>query len=256
MTIATRNTFRSSRSGGLVLAFACLAEAALTPGVRAQTNAAVPPSNRWLLIVETSRYTRSSGNEVPRLAAMIVASGMKGQVRSGDTLGMWTFNDALYTGKFPLQTLAPEVNRRIAQRVFDFLNEQEFEKKGRLDKILPEVHQIIKESDYLTVILLSSGTKEISGTPFDAEINTAYETLQKERKKTKLPIVTVLRAQQGRITNYTVSLPIRSLEIPPLPPELLVTNVVESKPAPRPKPVVPPLILRGRQSEPETEPPP
>ena len=38
---------------------------------------------------------------------------MKGQVEAGDTIGLWTFNEELYTGRFPLQTWLPPAQEDI-----------------------------------------------------------------------------------------------------------------------------------------------
>ena len=73
--------------------------------LRAQTNTAraLPPSNRCLLIVETSRSMQRRAEAVLKAVQDLLTSGLNGQLRQGDTLGLWTFNDDLYTGRFPLQ---------------------------------------------------------------------------------------------------------------------------------------------------------
>src|SRR5689334_22547523 len=78
---------------------------------------AEPPSQRWLIVVDISRSMKDCAETVPQVAAVLVNSGMNGQMRRGDTLGIWTFNDDIYTGRFPLQEMSPELSGKIAGRV-------------------------------------------------------------------------------------------------------------------------------------------
>jgi hypothetical protein len=118
---------------------------------------------------------------------------------------------------------------------------------------MPEALGLIKDSDFITVIILSTGTDKVSGTPFDDKINGAFERVKKEAKKGAVIVATVLRGRHGQITDYAVMLPIQGFELPPLPPELLATNVAKVKAAPAKAPVAP-LIMSGSKvlSEPVT----
>jgi hypothetical protein len=177
---------------------------------------------------------------VSKIAGWMVDNRIKAQVRSGDTLGVWTFDKDL-----PLQVIAPETSTICARQVYAFLKKQKFENKSRFEKILPEVNQVIKDSDFITVILLSSGAEAINGTPFDDRINAAYKASKKDQEKAGLPFLVLLRAQHGQITDCTVSLSPQAFELPPLPPQLLAPRVVAIKPPPAPAPVVQPLIMKG-----------
>ncbi len=76
----------------------------------AQANAAKAPlsSNRWLLVVDTSRAMHRRSGAVLKAVEELLMSDLNGQLRRGDTLGLWTFNKDLYAGRFPLQTWSPE----------------------------------------------------------------------------------------------------------------------------------------------------
>jgi len=224
---------------------------------------AAAPSNRWLLIVETSRATQPRMEGVAQTAGNLILSGMNGQVRPGDTLGVWTFDSELHAGEFPLQTLSPQNSKTVAERVALFLAMQKFEKRAGLENILPEMGELITNSQFITVILISSGEERIRGTPFDSEINAQYRALQSQQAAARMPLVTVLRAQRGRITDFVVSAPPAFLEMPALPPELRIveTPTPVEKPAepkrietPPPTPKAPPLIVRGKKPDLEPEP--
>ncbi len=249
--------FRYLRRFALLLLAGCAF--AFVNAASAQTNSV--PSNRWLFVVDTSRGMQRRADAARQIAASLVDSGMHGQMRSGDSIGLWTFNDTLHSGQFPLQEWKPGDSRAIAQRVFDFLKSQKNEKDSRLEKIMPEMNQVIAASEFITVILISEGSTEIHGTPFDAKINSSYQAWRDQQEKSAMPFVTLLRARDGKIAQYVVNTPPFPLELPALPEELLKPRVTKpavaevEKPEPAQPRVVPPLILSGKKKEPPVETP-
>jgi hypothetical protein len=215
------------------------------------TNAAAP-GNRWLLIVETSRAMQRRAEAAQQVAGSLIFSGMNGQMHAGDTLGIWTFNESLHTGRVPLQDWTPENKQDLARMVFSFLKSQKNEKDGRLNSVTTSLLEVVKDSEFITVVIISDGSSPISGTPFDAKINASFKEWQAQQKQSQMPFLTILRAKAGKITEYVVNTPPFPLELPPLPPELLVPpKAREIKPAPPvAKPVaLPNLILSGRKPE-------
>jgi hypothetical protein len=168
----------------------------------AQTNTAPARlTNRYLLIVETSRSMHDRGDGALRVAADLFTSGMGGQVQRGDTIGLWTFNDELHAGKFPLQAWSPAARTNMAKNVVNFLRTQKLEKKPRFDKVMPVLQQVVHDSEYITVIVLSSGEAPIKGTPFDARVNGFYATWRSQQKAVGMPFIAILRAQKGKFAD-------------------------------------------------------
>src|ERR1035441_5807335 len=87
------NRGRSGLALAPPLLAALLLLATLMPSqLPAQTNTAKAPpsSHRWLLIVETSRSMQRRSDAVLTAVQDLLTSGMVGQLRPGDTLGVWT----------------------------------------------------------------------------------------------------------------------------------------------------------------------
>jgi hypothetical protein len=179
----------------------------------------------------------------------LLASGIGGQLRRGDTIGVWTYNQELIAGKFPLQVWSPETHRAVGNRILTFLNEQKYEKRARLDKVLPAVQDLIKDSKFITVILISDGGQKIHGTPFDDRINGFYKLWNGEQQAARMPFVTVLRARDGTITDHTINSAPWPVELPPLPAELAAPAVPERKPAPVQKAAPAALVFSGKKPE-------
>ena len=236
------------RYSGVVLAPARLAgllllSALTTFQLRAQTNTAkaLPSSNRWLLIVETSHSMQGRADGVLQTVQDLLKSRLRGQLRQGDTLGIWTFNEGLYMGRFPLQTWSPEAQQDIASRTLTFLKAQQYEKQASLDTVLPDLSRVIKDSLFLTIILISSGDEKMHGTPFDDRINESYQKWHDQQEKTRMPFVTVLRAKNGQLTNVAVNTPQSA--------ETIQSKLVEALHN-APPPTASPLIVSGKKPQP------
>ena len=195
----------------------------LGDGVFLPMRAAQPPapltlsSNRYLFIVDTSFSMRNLAPSVLQTVGKLLMSDMNGNLRRGDTLGVWTFNEQLHAGRFPLQVWSPDRRQAIALRVTEFLKKQPLEKKTDLNVALTQMFQVIKNSDNIIVILFSDGDEQIRGTPFDDEINAVYREQHRKMQKAGTPFVTVLRAKGGEIVNHSVNFAPWPIDIPIFP---------------------------------------
>ena len=154
------------------------------------------PSDRCLLIVETSKSMQRRADAVLGVVQDMLMSGLNGQFRDGGTLGVWTFNEDLYAGRFPLQTWSSSAQKDITQRTLTFLKGQKYEKQANFDKVAPALGRVISDSRRLTVILISSGDWKIRGTPFDDRINGFYQQWHDQQQKARMPFVTDLARQE------------------------------------------------------------
>lgn len=224
-------------------------------GAKAQTNTApARVTNRYLLIVETSSVMQNRADGAFRVVADLFTSGMGGQLQRGDTIGLWTFNNELHAGKYPLQGWSPSARTNMAMNALNFLRAQKFEKKPRFDKVTPGLQQVVHGSQYITVIVISSGEAPLKGTPFDAQVNEFYNTWRSQQKSSRMPFIAVLRGQKGQFADCALHWAPWPVDLPPLPAELLAARVVkpvtpERKSAPA---SLPALTFTGHK--PATEP--
>jgi hypothetical protein len=237
---------------GFLLAFAFV-----LPAI-AQTNElqSSPLANRYLLVVETSRSMQRRAPGTLNALTDLLGSGFHGQIRPDDTLGVWTFGEDLYTGRFPLQHWSPQNQAAISKRIVDFVGEEKYEKQPNFDKLLPALNQLVKNSPFITIILVTDGEDKIQGTPFDSRINELFDDWRERQQKAQMPFLTVLRGKRGVVIDYTVNPAPWPVEMPPLPKELQQLEVAVQKAAPKPPaptvaaPTVPPLIVHGKKPAP------
>ena len=217
--------------------------------LNAQTNAPSESADRYLFIVETSSAMKKRTENTAAFVGHKVTTGLDGHVRPGSTMGLWTFDDTLSTGKVPLQRWSGENSQKAAAQMVEYLRKQTSDKPAKLAQPVQAMNELIKKSDRITVLLITSGEEKITGTPYDADINESFRANAAEQKKKKLPFVTVLRAVKGEYVGFRVSTPPWPVELPAFP---AVTNVAKpaANPPPQPTPPVAPPPTPQKKAEP------
>ncbi len=202
------------------------------------------PEDRILVIVETSSAMQKRRENVQKIIGEMFLSGLGGDMRSGDSIGMWTFNNELQTGQFPLQRWTKATRERVAVTMVQFLQQQHFEKSARPSIFWDALTNIVAHSERITVIIVGSGSEPIKGTPFDESIAENYLKNDEAQRKAKMPFVTILRAYYGKLVSFSVCLPPWPMELPEYPKEARrAPEPAATKPAPvEPKSAVAPAI--------------
>lgn len=230
---------------GLLLA-ALLGGMAAVPGLRAQP-AARKVDNRFLFVFDTSAEMKRRVPAVQVAITNILTTSAGGQLHSNDTIGVWTFNQEVRTGQFPLQRWKPDQVATMAKIINVFVGSQRFAKKTSFEALVPRLNQIVQSSERLAVVVFCDGYEEIHGTPYDVGLNQVFKQHQSERQKSRQPIVIVLISQLGQYVDCTVSFPPQLVsfpQFPPLPEAVVVAPKKAPAPAP-PRPSLPPLIVIG-----------
>ncbi len=233
----------SAATLGVALLFTFVA-AGQTPPPTATTNAAT--GERFLLIVETSAAMKKRAENVQKLVGNLISTGLRGEMGPGSTVGLWTFSDQLHSGQFPLQLWTPATRQRVALAMVQFLQQQSHEAAPRLATAWQVATNIVARSEHITVMIISSGTEPVTGTPFDAAIAESFAKNNDVQRKQGMPFLTILRAARGEFVNFAVNMPPWPLEVPAYPEgfkPVVPAPVVEAKPAP---PAVPPARFDRR----------
>lgn len=182
--------------------------------------AVAPPAqeNRYLIVVDVSKAMLPRAPGSLEAIGELLATGMDGQIRQGDALALWTFSEDLYAGRFPIQHWSAADQGMIGSRVLTFLRDQTIGKVANLDKVMLAASYVIKDSQCLTMIVITDGDAKFHGTPFDNQINESFARLGKKQKKAKMPFVVVLRSEKGVLKDFSVSTPPRPIRVPEVPP--------------------------------------
>ena len=208
--------------------------------------------SRFLLIFDTSSAMKARVPATQYAVEHLFFSMMNGQLQSGDSIGVWTFDRTLRKGGFPLQGWLPQNAAMIASSITNYVRLQHYSKRTRFDVLMPEVNGLVQNSERLTVLIFCDGDGAIKGTPYDNAINSVFKQNESALKKADQTFVVVLRAQFGQYTGYTVNssaIGVNFPDFPPLPepPQPIAPAKTNVPPPPPPTPVVtvPPLVIVG-----------
>lgn len=212
--------------------------------------------NRYLLVVETSEAMNKRASAVLDIVKKLLTTGMKGQLQSGDTIGLITYNSELQTERVYIQSWTPETSAGVSGRLLKQLTSQPLENRAKFSVVAPVIQKLISSSRFITVILFTDGTQKITGTPFDSEIYASFKKWRSQQKDKSQPFVTVLRANGGVVTHYSVTPAPWQVEFPPQSPEFLEMVKAREAAANAAKtatqtsaPVASPLIVSGKKPE-------
>ena len=186
------------------------------------TPAAEPPQaekieNRFLFVVETSATLHKSAS-ASRLAVIeLIRTRIHGQMRPGDTFGIWTFNKEISANRFPMRRWSSSAAApALLEQVNRFFEGQKYEHEGNLDCLVAPLFSVIRDSKALSIILISEGKQSFEGIPFADEIYAEYQEHYNSLREAHLPFVTTLVVREGEIRAYAVSSALPPIRIPNL----------------------------------------
>ena len=198
------------------------------PRTATQTNEL--STDRLLVILDISSGMQKRSENMQRVISQMFSSGFNGQLRRGDTIGMWTYNDSLHTGEFPLQRWTPQSARQVTSLAVQFAQNQRYANQSSLAPVMVQLTNVVADSDRITVVLVSDGSSTPAGTPFDAQIAEAFKLNMAEQLKQAMPFVTVLRAVKGEFVGFKVNTPPWPIEFPDFPPDLVIATPEPTNP--------------------------
>jgi len=175
--------------------------------------------HRFLFVVETSAANRKFENNNRQALFDLIVGGVNGNMRSGDTYGIWTYNEEVRAGEFPLTIWEKEQALDLAGQAAAFLQKQKYAKKASPSFLVDDLRRLSDRVGDFNVFIICSGEDPISGTPFDQNINAAYKALGKQSARTGRPMVTSFAVRKCRPVRAGVVLAGDRLVLPDRPPE-------------------------------------
>lgn len=235
---------KSSRLNlGLALFIAMLTPVNSPAQTATSSNPNAPAKERFLVIVETSTTMLKRTNNTERAIGSVISTGLKGQFESGSTIGLWTFNEKLHTAQVPLQVWTDSNRQQVALAVVQAVQRQKYEKTGKLGVVWAIATNIVAQSERITLLIFSSGSSPVTGTPFDAAIAESYRQNMEQQRKANMPFLTILRAVNGKFVTHAINMPPWPLEVPEWPDEFK-PKPAPPEPKPAPPVVTPPPVVK------------
>jgi hypothetical protein len=207
-----------------------------------------PYGERFLFIVDLSEDMEDLQAANESALYELIGGGIFGQMRTGDTFGVWTFNSEAYPGRFSMKVW--DQKRAIQQGTVAaaFISSQTYEKSSNIKEVMKQLKPVIHSVSNVNILLVSDGGSGMSGTPLDKAINADYKSRKSDRRRAKKPFITSLVVREGWIVSHQVVIagepirlpnrrqPPRLVTVPPaqLPtPPVLASIYVTNTPVPK-----------------------
>ena len=207
---------------------------------------------RWLFVFDLSPAMKKRLPATEEVLKTFFASRAGGRLQEGDNIGVWTYDQKMHAGQFPLAIWNPDQATTLTTNLAAFLRSRPFTKESQLAALQPVLSSVITNSERLTILIFCAGESDMTGTPYDRGINQNFLDSRLERKKNQQPFVVLIRTLSGKFIGCTVNFPPGMINIPRFlaPPPPPATNAPAAalpqpavvKPAP---PAVPDLVIIG-----------
>ena len=203
-----------------LLSFFLLASLTISASQAQDSPITGPPPCRFLFYVESSKGMARLSSGAAATVANLVASGVSGLMRPGDSFAVWHFNQEPFQFEFPNRVWHPDKAPALAAEVQTFLRQLGFDHPVRSDLAQREMFMAMTATDPLTVLLISNGESPMVGTPFDVGINKVYLQRGEELRKARLPFVTTLRCVNRQLVNWSVTAGSEEIVLPESAPKV------------------------------------
>jgi hypothetical protein len=164
----------------------------------------VPEGEKFLFIVDMSSGMERLKEGIETTIYELLRTGLFGQMQTGDTYGLWTFDKETHAEKVPMQVWDARRASQLGTIAAAYLSDHHYENSDDVKQMTGLLTTVVQSARNLNVFIISDGSSAMRGTPFDKAINTDYRKQRRSRSAAKLPFVTTLIARDGSLTNYSV----------------------------------------------------
>ena len=178
---------------------------------------AAADGGRFLFVVKTSSSMRRIETATRQAVFDMIFTGLNGYMRSGDSLGLWTFNEETQAGEFPMQVWEAESPMDAATRAASHLRAQRYSGDADTAALILKLQSVIGAVRNVTIfIVMDAGTK-FEGTPFDEAVNSTIQQQAREQARARKPFITALVAREGKIADAFVTIAGQPMTLPERP---------------------------------------
>jgi hypothetical protein len=182
----------------LAVYFEARAEAPAEPLAQPQ------PQYNFLFVVDASTSMSSRKPAISALAHDLILSGFFGQIGSGDSIDIWTFDSETHLTGFPPQIWNTNRAGQIASTAAEFISQSKFRGRSRFKPVDRDLRLLLPNTKGLMVFLFTDGDEKVSGTPFDAELNAHFERVKEQLPGSREPYMITLLAVNGVYKDWRI----------------------------------------------------
>jgi hypothetical protein len=220
----------------LVLALTLAFLTTSTPAAQPPQSQTKPHTLRYLFLVEIS--SEMATRQIPSAQTIhdIVLSSFQGEIKESELFTLWFYGSRLQTNSPVIWRAGREA--AMARHSANLFSGRIFSKLPQGDT-LTHAAPFIAASPKLTIFLFTDGSHPITGTPFDAALNSAIEQHYSLFLRADRPFVVTFIAKKGKLVDASVHTALNQpFRIPELDrkDETLDKALQAVRAAPQPKP--------------------
>jgi len=170
--------------------------------------------NRFLFVVETSATSSRLDHGGRQALVDLIYTGVYGQMRTGDTFGLWSFNEQVFAGVYPMQTWDSENTMELASNAGQFLKGQRYHKKGRFEPVVQEVLGLVRGIKDVNIFIISDSETRPPADAFGPAFDREYAENIARLPNTKTPLITTIVGRNGSISNWLVTVGSEPIRLP------------------------------------------
>lgn len=181
-----------------------------------------PPD--FLFVIDISNTAKNyKQDQIFELKSQI-STGLDGAMIDGETYTIWAAGKTIDKKSFPMVTWSRSQADILAAKAIQFLSKKDWNSEADWGASLRHFYSAIKGAKDINLIIISSPTHFVWGTPFDSKVKKYIEQKGKKHLVLRKPLVTAIKCQDTEIIDLSLS---SNNEVIPLFKSLSLVN--ESK---------------------------
>ena len=214
-------------------------------------SAETPPraQHNFLFVIDSSISMESRKATAIKWVREAIASRFDGQIETGDSIDIWTYDTENNLNGFPPQIWTPSTAKQISDDAAQYLEKYKFKGKSEFANVITDLDILIPQTKSLLVVIITDGEQPFSGFPLDLEINGYLAKKGKLGAHSPNPLLISLAAINGKIRTWTAYFGEGNMGLASLPGRKAAppVAVAEKKAAPVP-PSTTPTVQPSRVS--------
>jgi len=160
------------------------------------------PQHHFLFIVDSSESMALHRAAAIKLVRDVITSRFDGQIESGDSIDIWTYDAENNLRGFPPQIWRQADSLRITDTAAEYLEEYPFKGKADFSKVASDLSMLVSQAESLLIVIVTDGEVPFSGFHLGLEIN-VYLAKKERLGPGKEPFLVSVGAIDGKIRTWT-----------------------------------------------------
>jgi hypothetical protein len=192
------------------------------------------PQHNFLFIIDSSISMASRKTAAVQMVRDLIASGFEGQIRAGDSIDIWLYDQENHISNFPPQIWEDADAKRIAGTAARFIELQKFKGRSQFGPVARDLDALLSNAKRLLIVIVTDGDEPLSGMSLDIDINEFLAREKRSKPNAKQPFLISIAAVNGKFKEWSAYCDKKDEVLASLPNRPKPAVVAEVKPKEKP----------------------